>query len=127
MKILVIDDEPIIRKLLSEVFFDDGHEVTCASNGAEALSKVRKKSFDIIFSDVHMPEMNGMETVKTIKRMNKEVDIIIMDSYPDAISQLARKEGAVACIHKPFELSEIRDVIRKVERGDKNSAGIEIN
>lgn len=115
MKILIVDDELIIRKLFSEVLLEDGHQVHCASNGLEAVGKVKEEKYDLIFSDVHMPRMNGLEAVKIIKKMDKKVVIVMMDSFPDLMSELAQEEGAITCIHKPFELKEIRDIIKEVE------------
>ncbi len=118
MRILVVDDEQIIRKLLSEVLLEDEHQVSCALNGKEAVEKVREEKYDLIFSDVHMPEMNGLEAVKIIKMIDKKVVIVMMDSFPDVMSELAQEEGAITCIHKPFELQEIRDIIKKIENKD---------
>ncbi len=125
MKILVVDDEEIIRKLLWEVLLEDGHKVACANNGREAVVKVRQENFDMIFSDVHMPEMNGLEAVKIIKKLDKKVIIVMMDSFPDVMSVLAQEEGAITCIHKPFELQEIRDIIREAERENQGGKRIE--
>ncbi|OGC84192.1 MAG: hypothetical protein A2W07_00690 [candidate division Zixibacteria bacterium RBG_16_43_9] len=126
MKILIVDDELIIRKLFSEVLLEDGHQVHCASNGLEAVGKVKEEKYDLIFSDVHMPRMNGLEAVKIIKKMDKKVVIVMMDSFPDLMSELAQEEGAITCIHKPFELQEIRDIIKEVEAKDKRGEKIEI-
>ncbi len=126
MRILVVDDEQIIRKLLSEVLLEDGHQVSCACNGVKAIEKVREEKFDLIFSDVHMPEMNGLEAVKIIKRMDEKVVIVMMDSFPDLMSKLAQEEGAITCIHKPFELQEIRDIIKKVGSREEKDEKIEI-
>jgi len=126
MKILVVDDENIIRKLLTDVLLEDGHQVMLANNGKEAVNKVRQESFDLIFSDVHMPEMNGLDAVKIIKKLDKKIVIVMMDSFPDVMAELAQKEGAVTCIHKPFELQEIRNIIKEVEAKDKRGEKVEI-
>ena len=127
MKILVVDDEEIIRRLLWDVLLDDGHEVACANNGREAVIKVKQENFDIIFSDVHMPEMNGLEAVKIIRKLDKKVIIVMTDSFPDVMSVLAQEEGAITCIHKPFELQEIRDIIREAEGENQGGEEIEIS
>jgi len=58
--------------------------------------------------------------------MDKKVVIVMMDSFPDLMSELAQEEGAITCIHKPFELQEIRDIIKEVEAKDKRGEKIEI-
>ncbi len=117
MKILVVDDEYIIRRLLSEVLNDWGHQVTVVDNGYEAVRMAKKTSFDIIFSDVHMPEMTGLEVVTLIRKFDQKVTIVMMDSYPDSLSELAKEKGAITCVHKPFDLDEIKEIIKGVKEG----------
>jgi two-component system response regulator (stage 0 sporulation protein F) len=114
MRILVADDDPIIRKLLFEVLTSDGHRVTVTENGLEALKEAQRQPFGFIFLDVHMPIMNGLETLRSIRRLYPEMSIAMMDSYPDQLVNQAKREGALTCIHKPFDLREIRRVIEGV-------------
>jgi CheY-like chemotaxis protein len=97
-----------------DVLKDDGHQVIAVENGKEAIDKVKESSFDLVFSDVHMPVLNGLETVKTIRELDKSIFIVMMDSFPDLLSELAQEEGAIACIHKPFDLGGIREVLERV-------------
>jgi CheY-like chemotaxis protein len=113
MKILVVDDDPIIRKLFFEVLTHDGHLVTLAENGAEALREVQKQPFHFVFMDVHMPVMNGLEALINIHDLFPGMPVAMMDSYPDQLANQAKKEGALTCIHKPFDLKEIREIIKK--------------
>jgi two-component system response regulator AtoC len=114
MRILVVDDEAIIRHLLTDIFKEDGHKVIAVENGKEAVEKVKESRFDLVFSDVHMPVLNGLETIKIIRNLDKNISIVMMDSFPDLLSELAQEEGAITCIHKPFELKEIREVLEKL-------------
>ncbi len=115
MKILVADDDPIIRKLLSEVLTHDGHQITVTSNGVEALEETKRQDFQLVFMDVHMPVMNGLETLLAMRELFPELPVAMMDSYPDQLARQAKKQGALTCIHKPFDLQEIRSIIREVE------------
>lgn len=115
MRILVADDDPIIRKLLSEVLTSDGHQVTVTENGLQALKEAQKQSFQLVFMDVHMPVMNGLETLISIRSLHPEVVVAMMDSYPDQLVRQAESKGAMTCIHKPFDLNEVRKVIEEAE------------
>jgi two-component system response regulator (stage 0 sporulation protein F) len=114
MKILVADDDPIIRKLLFEVLTSDGHQLTVTKNGLEALKEAQKQPFELIFLDAHMPIMNGLETLISIRNQYPEMAVAMMDSYPDQLVNQAKREGALTCIHKPFDLKEIRELIQEV-------------
>jgi CheY-like chemotaxis protein len=114
MKILVADDDPIIRKLLFQVLTSDGHEVTITENGLEASKQAQKQAFELVFMDVHMPIMNGLEALLSIRKLCPEVAVVMMDSYPDQLVRQAESRGALTCIHKPFDLNEIRKVIGEV-------------
>ncbi|MGB7062857.1 MAG: response regulator [Candidatus Zixiibacteriota bacterium] len=114
MKILVVDDDPIIRKLLLEVLTNDGHQVTVAKNGLEGLNLARRQPFQLVFMDVHMPIMNGLETLIKIRQLFPQMAVAMMDSYPDQLVREAESRGALTCVHKPFELEEIRKIIHRV-------------
>jgi CheY-like chemotaxis protein len=116
MKILVADDDPIIRKLLCEVLTDDGHKVRSVTNGAQAVKEAEGEGFELFFSDVHMPVMNGLETLRTMRSMFPHLPVVMMDSYPDQLVRQTQNEGALTCIHKPFDLKEIREVILRVKQ-----------
>jgi CheY-like chemotaxis protein len=116
MKILVADDDPVIRKLLCQVLSEDGHKVSLATNGAQVIEKVQKEDFELLLSDVHMPVMNGLETLRTMRSTFPQLPVVMMDSYPDQLVKQAENEGALTCIHKPFDLKELRGVIEKVKK-----------
>jgi two-component system response regulator MprA len=113
MKILVADDDPIIRKLLCEVLTDDGHQVSAVADGAEAVREAHKEEFELFFSDVHMPVMNGLETLRIMRSLCPGLPVVMMDSYPNQLANQAKNEGALTCIHKPFDIEEIRKVIAR--------------
>lgn len=120
VNILVADDEEIIRSLFTDLLSEEGYEVTSASDGKEAIERVKEKSFQIAFIDVHMPIMNGAETVRAIRELNPSTEIVMMDSFPDIFLDEALKEGAITCVHKPFNIQEIIGIVREIlEKGQK--------
>lgn len=112
--VLVADDEDVMRSLFIDLLTERGYEVVAVKNGREALEKAKKIDFAIAFIDVHMPVMNGVEALKAIKKIKPQMVIVMMDSFPDALIEQAKKEGAITCIHKPFEIKEVIKVIEEV-------------
>ncbi len=116
-KILVVDDEKGYRDLY--VFFLEplGVEVTCVTNGAEAVQKVEENVYDLIFMDVHMPVMTGPEAFKRIRQIRPDQKVVIFSSSSDpsfAQENKIVKEGAVICLYKPVTIDEIRRVLAEM-------------
>ncbi len=80
-KVLVVDDEENIRLLFKEELEEEGYEVDTASNGLEALDKVKAASFDVIVLDIKMPVMDGIQALNAIKNMNKDQPVILCSAY----------------------------------------------
>ena len=118
MKILAVDDEaPIrdmIRKGLSQM---GGHRVEVAQNGVEAIEKIEKDVFDLVLTDLKMPEMNGMELLKIIKGTRPDVPVIIMTAYGSIESAVeAMRTGADDYITKPIDLNELLIHVSRVQK-----------
>ncbi len=110
-KVLVVDDEPVIRSLLSDVLREEGLDVVVAKGGEEGISRARKDNFDLIFTDIHMPDVDGIEVLKVVKGMNRSTEVILMNSYPDGLEEKGLNLGAYGCLHKPFELRGLRSIL----------------
>jgi len=118
--VLVVDDEDVMRNLFTDLLTERGYEVIAVKNGREAVEKVKEINFAIAFIDVHMPLMNGVETLRTIKKINPQTKIVMMDSFPNALIEEAKREGAITCIHKPFEINEVTNIMEEfVEQKEK--------
>ncbi|MFN2257699.1 MAG: response regulator, partial [Desulfuromonadaceae bacterium] len=76
-RILVVDDEAVIREALRRILESDGHKATCVSSGHAALEKVQEESFNLVITDLKMPGMNGIEVLRSIKILQPKVPIII--------------------------------------------------
>ena len=113
LQILIVDDEPIIQKLFKD-FLTDEYDVYTAIDGEEALKVLGRINIDVVFSDVHMPRMGGVEVLKSVKENYPVLPVIMMDSFPEITSQKMQEMGAFAFIHKPFYLREIKAVLKEV-------------
>ena len=103
VKILVVDDEPIVRESLRDWLSDSGHNVLIADNGRRALELIEKERPGIALVDLVMPGMNGIDLLKKAKELSPEIEVIIITAYgsiPTAID--AVKQGAYDYIEKPF-------------------------
>lgn len=116
IKILVADDEIIIRNLFKDILEEEGYEVVTVINGKEAEEKVKETFFNIAFIDVHMPVMNGLETVRMLKKLSPKTIIVMTDSFPDQLYEEIKKEGNINCIQKPFNIAEVKIIIRKITK-----------
>ena len=104
MKILVADDELAIRSLVAELLEDEGHIVTLAEDGEDALKKYREERHEIVFSDIRMPKMTGIELLGKIKKMGELTQFIIMTSHASVDNSIeALKNGEFDYILKQFE------------------------
>ena len=113
-RILVIDDTQVIRKFLEEVLTDSGFIVDTAVDGKEGYEMVLSNDYAIIFCDVHMPVMNGLQAVSEIKAIRPDVPIIMTDSFPEREAEEAARMGAICCLTKPFDLQELKATVNRI-------------
>jgi len=110
----VIDDEPIIHEVLSQLLTAEGYEVELSSSGEEALEKHSSQAFDVTLLDLLMPGLDGIEVLKNIKRIDPRAVIIIITAYASVESAIAAmKMGAYDYIQKPFKHDELILTIEK--------------
>ncbi len=108
--ILVVDDEAIIRDLMTEILTDEGFNVVAAPGGSEALDSLRdRRDFQLLFTDIMMPEMDGIQLIREARRIAPSMIPIVMTGYATLESaRAAVREGAYDYVLKPFSLSEIK-------------------
>ena len=113
MKILIIDDERSIRNSLKEILDDEGYDVDVAENGLEGCSMVEKEKYDVIFCDIKMPVMDGMETLDKFVQMGLDSAIVMISGHGDIASAVdCIKRGAFDFIQKPLDLNRILITIK---------------
>lgn len=104
-KILVVDDEKAICEILEEFLSLFGHSVTSANSGADAIEVVRRASPDVVFLDIRMPGMSGLDVLKEIKALDSSVRVIMISAFGDEETEsMARELGADGYIQKPVDL-----------------------
>lgn len=115
IKILIVDDQEGIRRLLAEACSLLGYEVFTAASGQEALETVKKNNFQVALVDMKMPGMNGLETMKQLLETVKDLKGIVMTGYGeiDLVADV-NKLGIAALLQKPFNLEEIQELLEKV-------------
>lgn len=110
--IMVVDDEPDILLVLEEFLSREGFKVLTACNGQQAVKKAQEISVDLILLDMAMPVMNGIETLREIKKLKPGIPVVMITAYRDAEKVVeAFRLGAYDCIFKPFDLKYLRQAI----------------
>jgi DNA-binding NtrC family response regulator len=120
MKVLIIDDERAIRRALKEILEYENCQVLEAENGKEGLEMIRSNSLDVIFCDIKMPLLDGMELLDQIQNEGNEVPIVMISGHGSLETAVqAIKKGAFDFIEKPLDLNRILVILRNVK--DRNS------
>lgn len=119
-RLLVVDDEKLIRDMIYKYATHEGHEVTLAADGIEAVSKFAKEDFDVVILDVMMPNMDGYETLKRLKKI-KEVHCIFLTALGQEYDRIHGFDvGGEDYVTKPFSLKELMMRIKVIlKRNDK--------
>lgn len=113
MKILIIDDERSIRNSLKEILADEGYDVEVAENGAQGCAMVEKERYSVIFCDIKMPEMDGMEVLDRLSAMGVDSAVIMISGHGDIDTAVeCIKKGAFDFIQKPLDLNRILITIK---------------
>jgi len=118
VRVLVVDDDAEIRRLLCEILASAGHLVADASNGADGVEIFKKEAFDLVLTDLEMPEMSGWEVARSIKHHNPDVTIALITGWGETIdSAQLRASGISTIINKPFRMDQIIHLAREVGAG----------
>jgi DNA-binding response OmpR family regulator len=116
-RILLVDDDPLITQLMIDMLSLDGHDVDTAPNGIAALNKVQRKRYNLILSDLHMPELDGLGLYRELgRRQAHPQHKIIFLTGTTGVSEAHRivKETGLPLLRKPFNLVELLSLVRKV-------------
>ena len=115
MRILVVDDDPAVRRSVRKFLERTGHTVFEAGDGMRALDRVIVEEPEIMITDINMPNMDGLKLVKELCRFDHKLKIIAFSgSAPDELAALGAETSIHAVLPKPFSSQELYDAIRKV-------------
>jgi len=112
-KVLVVDDDPVVRKSFDRVLSNKGYAVITAESGEEALRKLDEERYDIVYSDVRMPGMSGLEVAENVKARRPWTPVVIITGYgTEAAEARAKAAGVSSFLHKPLSPEMIEDSVR---------------
>jgi len=117
-RILIVDDEENTRIGLAKLLSQEGFEVDSAADGNEALDYMGQQKFNLVISDINMPEMDGLVFLRELSRKFPSTNVIMITAYGGVESYLeAMNLGAYEYLHKPVRLDELRSVMKKIFNG----------
>jgi CheY-like chemotaxis protein len=121
VRVMVVDDEKDFLYTLEYWLKSKGYNVVTANNGQEAMDIIQKETLDIIFLDMHMPVMDGVETLKNIRQVNKDIPVVVITAHAsDEKITEAEKYGIAGLFYKHKDLSESAILIETVLRRHKD-------
>ena len=113
-KALVIDDEQIVLESVSALLTDEGFEVDVSLDGRQGLDWAIERNYDVVLTDIRMPDIGGMKVLRDIKRINPTLPVIMITGYASVESAVqAMKLGAAEYIEKPFEPEQLLDAVSR--------------
>jgi CheY-like chemotaxis protein len=119
--ILVVEDEPLIQGLLSDMLSADGHEVDAVGTGVAALEKIAERSYDLIISDLRMPELDGPGLYRAIESQHKALlprMLFVTGSALDPGNEQFLEETRVPWLSKPFKMIDLHNLTQRVLRSN---------
>jgi CheY-like chemotaxis protein len=115
-RVLIVDDDADLAESLADILLDHGCDVGIAEHGQEAVERVCIEDFDVIFMDVRMPVMNGVDSFFAIRSIRPQARVVMMTGFKEAFVERAIQAGAEGPLHKPFSVD---DMLALIERDDR--------
>jgi len=113
LDILVVDDEVNVGHLLRDALVRHGHRVVTLTSGQRAVEEATRRSFDVVFLDIRMPGLNGLQTLRAIHRLLPKATVIMITGYAESdLVDESLESGAFVCLSKPLSIFEVVDLVR---------------
>jgi len=114
-KILIIDDEPLMRISITDALIAEGYDVKGSESGRGGMGFISKGNYDVIITDLNLPEVDGMEILKTALKRSPKSKVIMITAYGSVDTAVdAMKQGAYDYITKPFSMDELLIIVRRL-------------
>ena len=124
-KLMVVDDDPGMRTTLSAIIEDEGFEVVSAEDGFQAIAFANRTPFAIIFIDIKMPGMNGVDAFREIKRISPASTVVMMTGFSvEELVKEAQDEGAYAVLYKPLDMQQVVAILQEGVKVTSPSEGV---
>jgi two-component system chemotaxis response regulator CheY len=118
--ILVLDDSASMRQMIKTALMDKGHAIVGAANGVQGLKFAKSTAFDLVITDLNMPEMDGLTFVRELRKSpdHRAIPVLFVSTESrDAVKQEAKAAGATGWVMKPFSADQLCRVVEKVLAG----------
>lgn len=116
-RVLIVDDEKVVRQVITDMLSELGHESVTAENGLEGLETFRKERFDLVLVDLGMPGMNGLQLARLMRSIDDQTPIVLLTGWGDTIDEEeVGRHGIWKVISKPVRMEELRDLIASLSR-----------
>jgi len=130
-KVLLVEDETIVRESLRDWLIEDGYDVECVDTGEEALARIKQEDFGVVVLDLRLPGVDGLQVFEQAKELKPETKGVIITAYPSKETlDEARKLGLVDYLVKPFKISDLEKLIGaalgEVAKGGKEHQWLEL-
>lgn len=121
-KILIVDDEYLIRWSLNQFLSQEGYDVTVVEDGKKAIEAVQDQNFDFIITDLVMPESDGWEVLRAVQQKQPPPRVIIITAHgKEDTGRVAKEKGAWAYVEKPYIIDKIKEILKETPLGKSNS------
>jgi DNA-binding NtrC family response regulator len=113
-RILLVEDDPEMRRLLADELLDEGYMISQAVNGEEAVLKLAQEEFDLVITDLVMPKIGGLDLLSEVRKACPRIPVILITAFGDwsSLTQ-AYEKGAFNYICKPFKIKDLKDSVRE--------------
>ena len=114
-RILIVDDDKLVRWSLIEVLNQNGYEAISTETGEEAINRIEDTTFDLVITDLKLPGIGGFDVLNRAKEVNSSTKVIVITGYgSENVANEARAKGAELFVTKPFEINRIREEIKEI-------------